>query len=551
AVDAAANAVRLAPTDGRILYALGSAQEAAGLLDAAEASWRRAAAAVPAVPQALTSLGHVEGHRGDLAAARGWYAKALRAAEEANNQPATDAALLLLATAVLPQIYRSPEHVLQVRRSYNDNLSALLRRQRPLDVRSPETTAGSGALGYYAIYQGYQDRDLRQKLARVYWNSAPSLRFTAPFLLAGGGGGGTLDAPDGAVASPGGCAAAGAAAAGGGTITGDGSVAPSEAVVEATGGLMVGGGDAIRLLTHTASGMGGGGLLPLTASSQAGALLPRPPRLRVGFLSAFFFWHSVGLLTEGVVTGLDRRRFDVTAIFLQPQPRDDVYWRIWNGVETAIDVPSMSLAACRRTIAALELDVLVFTEVGMDTTTYMLAFSRLARRSALFWGHAVTSGISAADAVARPLPAISATAAAGMAPAVTIGSAAAEAAAGGIDYFVSSMLFEPADPTEAQRRYAERLYLMRGLTTKFRPPIAPAPAATRASLGVPVAACTAALYLVPQTLYKMHPDFDRLLAGVLRRDPSGCVVMPQAQEGAWTDQLRARMQLSLSAVLDR
>lgn len=45
----------------------------------------------------------------------------------------------------------------------------------------------------------------------------------------------------------------------------------------------------------------------------------RERRIRVGFLSAFFRHHSVGLLVEGVVTRLDRRRFETTAIFLQPQ----------------------------------------------------------------------------------------------------------------------------------------------------------------------------------------------------------------------------------------
>ncbi|CAN0505485.1 unnamed protein product, partial [Discosporangium mesarthrocarpum] len=33
----------------------------------------------------------------------------------------------------------------------------------------------------------------------------------------------------------------------------------------------------------------------------------------------------------------------------------------------------------------------------MDHTSYFLSFARLARRTALFWGHAVTSGISERD----------------------------------------------------------------------------------------------------------------------------------------------------------
>ena len=38
--------------------------------------------------------------------------------------------------------------------------------------------------------------------------------------------------------------------------------------------------------------------------------------------------------------------------------------------------------------------VVVVVMVGMDLDTYFLSFSRLARRSIVFWGHAVTSGVS-------------------------------------------------------------------------------------------------------------------------------------------------------------
>ena len=42
------------------------------------------------------------------------------------------------------------------------------------------------------------------------------------------------------------------------------------------------------------------------------------------------------------------------------------------------------------------------------------------------------------------------------------------------------------------------------------------------------------LYLVPQTLYKLHPDFDALLADILRKDTQAVVAFPEAQLGEWT-----------------
>lgn len=82
-------------------------------------------------------------------------------------------------------------------------------------------------------------------------------------------------------------------------------------------------------------------------------------RLRVGFLSAFFFHHSVGLLTQGVITRLDQTRFETTAIFLQPHSTwaygdhfnstrgfhgrsggDDVYTAVREGTENVLDIPA-------------------------------------------------------------------------------------------------------------------------------------------------------------------------------------------------------------------
>lgn len=55
-----------------------------------------------------------------------------------------------------------------------------------------------------------------------------------------------------------------------------------------------------------------------------------------------------------------------------------------------------------------------------------------------------------------------------------------------------------------------------------------------------------ALYLVPQTLYKLHPDFDDLVAGVLSLDRSGCAVFIRAFEPSMTEMLAQRMSRTLS-----
>jgi hypothetical protein len=50
----------------------------------------------------------------------------------------------------------------------------------------------------------------------------------------------------------------------------------------------------------------------------------RPQRIRVGFLSAFFYHHSVGLLLQGVMKHLSRDLFSVIVFFLPPTTSDRV-----------------------------------------------------------------------------------------------------------------------------------------------------------------------------------------------------------------------------------
>jgi hypothetical protein len=51
---------------------------------------------------------------------------------------------------------------------------------------------------------------------------------------------------------------------------------------------------------------------------------PLPSRIRIGFLSAYFYHHSVGLLLQGVIRHLSRDLFSVTTFFLPPIVVDPV-----------------------------------------------------------------------------------------------------------------------------------------------------------------------------------------------------------------------------------
>lgn len=236
----------------------------------------------------------------------------------------------------------------------------------------------------------------------------------------------------------------------------------------------------------------------------------RPGRLRVGLISKFFMNHSIGRTSRGFFAALPRERLELAAIFVAPYVDDDYSRAIRAGAERAIVVPQ-DLSAARAQIAALELDVLFYQDIGMEPFAHFLAFARLAPVQCVSFGHPDTTGIPT------------------------------------LDWFVSSELFEPA---HADAHYSERLFALRGLGTLayyFEPPRQPR-AKSRADFGFDA---DAHLYLCPQNLFKIHPELDALFGAILRGDPRGRIVLVEARLAAWNARLSARLQRAIPDVADR
>ncbi|MEZ0374055.1 MAG: tetratricopeptide repeat protein [Candidatus Sericytochromatia bacterium] len=109
-----------------------------------------------------------------------------------------------------------------------------------------------------------------------------------------------------------------------------------------------------------------------------------------------------------------------------------------------------------------------------------------------------------------------------------------------LDYFLSSRLLERSE--SPQTAYSERLLLMQELPCLIAAPVAPA-AASRAQYALPD---EAHLYLCAHTLFKLHPDFDAVLAALLARDPQAWILL---QERPADPFVRARLEVRLQAAL--
>ena len=93
-----------------------------------------------------------------------------------------------------------------------------------------------------------------------------------------------------------------------------------------------------------------------------------PAQIRVGFMTAFYFRHSVGLLTEGVIRTLNRQKFRVILLRIEGEPTDDLTTSLEEVCDEAYLVPSSSLQKARQVVENARLDILVYGAVWKSTS---------------------------------------------------------------------------------------------------------------------------------------------------------------------------------------
>ncbi|CAB1064794.1 TPR domain protein, putative component of TonB system [Olavius sp. associated proteobacterium Delta 1] len=211
-------------------------------------------------------------------------------------------------------------------------------------------------------------------------------------------------------------------------------------------------------------------------------------KIKIGMITRFLYDHTIGNLYQGLIQHLSRDKFHIV-IFRFPGKSDQIAKAINAAADEVVVLPN-ALKKARERIGEFSLDILFYLELGMDPLTYFLAFSRLAPVQ-IKRGFQITMGIPA------------------------------------IDYFISS---NNAEPPDAQDHYFEKLIrLKRTGYYYYRPKIESSiPARQRFGLQT-----KDTLYLCPQSLFKLHPDFDTVIANILSRDLHGKLILLEGKHPYW------------------
>jgi protein O-GlcNAc transferase len=218
----------------------------------------------------------------------------------------------------------------------------------------------------------------------------------------------------------------------------------------------------------------------IMADRYPAARLPSAPaqgeRLRVGIVCGYFRRHAIWRIpTKGFLSQLDRRRFRLFG-YHTAADTDAETERARAMCERFVQGP-LPIARWREEIAADAPHVLIFPEIGMNGAAAQLAAQRLAAVQCLSLGHPDTTGFPT------------------------------------IDYFLSSDLMEPADPTT---HYTETLIRLPNISV-YVDPIDKSPVSLiRRELGMRASAC---VYWCGQSLFKYLPQFDQVFPRIAREAP--------------------------------
>ena len=197
---------------------------------------------------------------------------------------------------------------------------------------------------------------------------------------------------------------------------------------------------------------------------------PHPPGqpLRIGFVSGYFYYHSVWKIPiKGWIENIDRDRFSLYGYYTGT--KKDAITEIARRSFDRFTEGISSFDALCRIIRDDNLQVLIYPEIGMDPLTVKLATLRLAPVQCVSWGHPETSGFPT------------------------------------IDYFLSSELMEPQEA--ADDHYTERLIRLPNLSVYYTPTEGSPAAMNREDFGLRP---KSALYHCCQALYKFLPQYDEI-----------------------------------------
>ncbi|WP_378950733.1 glycosyltransferase [Pelosinus sp. sgz500959] len=215
-------------------------------------------------------------------------------------------------------------------------------------------------------------------------------------------------------------------------------------------------------------------------------------KIRVGYISRNFCSQAVSYYMVNRILHHDRNQFELF-IFALGERKDEMTDSIIENSEHFYTIPDLNdIGAIAQQVSESELDLLIYTDIGMDSVTYMLAGLQLAPVQCALVGHGTTTGLPT------------------------------------IQYYISGDFEAP----EADSHYREKLIRLPNLGAAQYPPENPTNIPTRKKLNIPE---DAVVFISCANGIKHGPDRDQLLMKILQKASKAWIILKPFQNPITVD----------------
>lgn len=222
-------------------------------------------------------------------------------------------------------------------------------------------------------------------------------------------------------------------------------------------------------------------------------------KLRIGYISRCFYNQSVSYYMVNRVLHHNKNKFEVYTFALGD--RNDEMTKLFSQhsehFQRFANLSNIKLIA--QSIMDSQLDMLIYTEIGMDPITYMLAGMQLAPLQCAMVGHGTTTGLPT------------------------------------IQYYLSGDF----EPPGAQNHYREQLIQLPNLgAAQYPPPLGSSMTSTRQEWNIPE---DAIVFVSCANGIKHPPERDAVLVEILKRIPNACIALKPHSSYDTGNELDARI----------
>lgn len=199
-------------------------------------------------------------------------------------------------------------------------------------------------------------------------------------------------------------------------------------------------------------------------------------KIKLGIISEFLSFHTIGKIFSEIIINLDKSKYEVIIFHSKYTIDSDIKTNIDSNFKS-ITLPSDQEEKIK-IILDQNINILFYPDIGMSTDLFYITYLKLADKQIVSWGHPDTTGNK------------------------------------NIDYFISSKYFEEGDQN-LSKNYTEKLIKLNFIPTYFNQP----------NIIVRKRKTLKNVYCCPQSIYKFHPDFDKILLGILKKDKKSKIIL--------------------------